>query len=159
RREIMQAIADGRVIHAGTLNAHVASVAAALTSLRLLEADHASAYRRLHELSEQLRSRLVEPSGRAGQAVLMTGPGPVFHMGFLRQETNSTARAGGLAILNYRDVLRTYDFEKYARFVRAMAQRGVRLIGRGIWYLSTAHTQADVDQTVDVARSALAEIT
>ena len=61
-------------------------------------------------------------------------------------------------VRNYRDVVRTYDMERYAAFVRGMSARGVRLIGRGIWYVSTAHTESDLDQTIEAARETLAEL-
>lgn len=32
----------------------------------------------------------------------------------------------------------------YARFVLGMQEHGIRLIGRGLWYVSSAHTDADL---------------
>ena len=140
------------MIHAGTLNAHVGCVAASLKSLELLGADDGAAYRRLYELGGRLRRGLADLGASYGLKAI--GPGPVFHAGFVR---------AGLAgqeqpVRNYRDVARTYDTERYSRFVRAIAARGVRLIGRGIWYLSTSHTDSDLDQTLAAARAALAEL-
>jgi glutamate-1-semialdehyde 2,1-aminomutase len=156
REQFMQPITDGRAIHAGTLNAHVGAVAASLASIRLLEADNRSAYALLHRLGDRLQVGLAELAGQAGHAMRTTGPGPVFHAGFIRADQRAPATLP--APRHYRDAVRMYDSEMYAQFVRAMAQRGVRLIGRGIWYLSTAHTDRDVDQTIDAARGALAEI-
>ena len=39
----------------------------------------------------------------------------------------------------------------YARFREGMLERGVRLIGRGIWFSSTAHSQEDIQKTLDAA--------
>ena len=36
-----------------------------------------------------------------------------------------------------------------------MLDRGVRLIGRGIWYISAAHTEQDIDHAIDVAKEVL----
>jgi glutamate-1-semialdehyde 2,1-aminomutase len=33
-----------------------------------------------------------------------------------------------------------------------MQERGIRLIGRGLWYLSAAHTEAEIDQAIETAR-------
>jgi glutamate-1-semialdehyde 2,1-aminomutase len=156
RSELMQLLADGRVIHAGTLNAHVGCVAAALASLRLLEADGGAAYRKLYELGGQLQAGLAKLAAETGQPIQITGPGPVFHVGFVR--TDWVESRGGSHVRNYRDVVATYDAEKYGQFVQAMAARGVRLIGRGIWYLSTAHTREDVELTLDRARQCLMEL-
>jgi glutamate-1-semialdehyde 2,1-aminomutase len=155
RAEIMQLLADGRAIHAGTLNAHVASVAASLASLRLLEKD-ATTYPRLRQAGQWLSRRLEESAAAAGFTAMTTGPGAVFHLGFLR--ATGRPACSGVATRNYRDVVRNYDMETYADFVRGMARHGVRLIGRGIWYLSTAHTERDVEQTIAAAQKTLSQM-
>jgi len=60
-------------------------------------------------------------------------------------------------VRDYRDTL-TYDRPRYAEFVRRMQDRGIRLIGRGIWYLSAAHTEAEIDHAVAAARAVLGEM-
>jgi glutamate-1-semialdehyde 2,1-aminomutase len=37
-----------------------------------------------------------------------------------------------------------------------MQERGIRLIGRGLWYVSGAHTDEDIDQALAAARETLA---
>jgi glutamate-1-semialdehyde 2,1-aminomutase len=49
------------------------------------------------------------------------------------------------------------DIDAYERFVEALLHRGVYTTPRGLWYLSTAHTEADVALAVDAARLILAE--
>jgi glutamate-1-semialdehyde 2,1-aminomutase len=39
-----------------------------------------------------------------------------------------------------------------------MAQRGVRIIPRGNWFLSAAHSHADVEQTLTAVEESLAEV-
>ena len=51
-----------------------------------------------------------------------------------------------------------YDRVRGARFIAAMQDRGIRLIGRGLWYLSGAHTEADVDQAIAAARASFEEL-
>jgi glutamate-1-semialdehyde 2,1-aminomutase len=155
RRALMSELGAGKPIHAGTLNAHVGGIAAALASLRLLAAGDGAAYRRLYQAGEQLKSGLARAAAQAGQRVLVSGPGPMFHLGFVR----SDAAAGSEPVaLDYRGVAHLYDMSKYSRFVAAMARRGVRLIGRGIWYISTAHRDEDIAETLDAARAAMAEV-
>lgn len=36
-----------------------------------------------------------------------------------------------------------------------MQDRGVRLIGRGLWYLSAAHTEDQVEHCLGIAREVL----
>ena len=63
------------------------------------------------------------------------------------------AAAGGQALQNYADVLQC-DTQAYAKFFRAMLDRGVMLPPSQYeaWFLSTAHTEGDIDQTVDAAK-------
>jgi glutamate-1-semialdehyde 2,1-aminomutase len=51
-----------------------------------------------------------------------------------------------------------YDKAKYARFAFALQERGVRTIGRGLWYVSHAHTDDDIDFALATARDALKEM-
>ena len=59
-------------------------------------------------------------------------------------------------IVNYADALQC-DTAAYARFFRGMLDGGVMLPPSQFeaWFLSTAHTEGDVDQTIDVARVAM----
>jgi len=71
----------------------------------------------------------------------------MFHTGFtgLRQ------------VKNYRESL-SLDGEKLGKFVFGMLEKGVRLIGRGLWYVSAAHTEADIEQTLRVADEVFREM-
>jgi glutamate-1-semialdehyde 2,1-aminomutase len=80
--------------------------------------------------------------------------------GGLPDETGSTGmETGGRIpiIRNYADALQC-DTQAYARFFRAMLDRGVMLPPSQYeaWFLSIAHTEADIDETVEAARAAFA---
>ena len=146
KKPLMQLVADGTVVHAGTMNSCNPTVAAALATIETLEQDDVHA--RLWQLGAQLRDGLRQIGHEAGHPDwLVQGPGPMFHAGFTRREK----------VDDYRGVL-SYDKAKYGRFVRAMQERGVRLIGRGLWYVSGAHTAADIDCALEVARAAFGEL-
>jgi glutamate-1-semialdehyde 2,1-aminomutase len=87
---------------------------------------------------------LVEASSRAGKPLLVQGLGPMFHAGFSPLES----------VRDYRETL-TYDKGAYARFVAGMHERGIRLIGRGLWYLSAAHSDADLERAISTAYDVL----
>jgi glutamate-1-semialdehyde 2,1-aminomutase len=57
-------------------------------------------------------------------------------------------------VRDYRETL-SYDKPLYARFVTGMQERGIRLIGRGLWYVSAAHTSADLDLAIATAHDVL----
>ena len=71
----------------------------------------------------------------------------MFHVGF-----SSRARA-----TTYDHVL-DYDKDSYRRFCLGMLSRGVRLIERGLWYVSLAHEDADIDYALAAARETLQEM-
>ena len=142
KQRYMEKIADGTVIHAGTMNSGQPSIAAAQATLAVLEDEHV--HPRLFELGRRLRDGLREASQRAEQPLLVQGPGPMFHAGFTpRQE-----------VRDFRETL-TYDKPRYAGFVAAMQERGIRLIGRGLWYVSAAHTQDEIDRCIATAYDVL----
>jgi glutamate-1-semialdehyde 2,1-aminomutase len=145
KREWMRLVADSRVIHAGTMNAGNPSVAAALATLTILERDGGPA--RLAALGARLMTGLRDAARAAGQTVPIQGPGAMFHMGFTERQE----------VQDYRDTF-AYDKAKYAAFVLAMQDRGIRLIGRGLWYVSAAHTEGEIDRCVDAAKEALREL-
>ncbi len=145
RREFMDAVADGRAIHAGTLNSNNASMAAVTATLDLLTENECAAYDRLTDNGLALMEGLRSAARSGGHDVLVQGPGPVFHMGF-------TAAS---AVHDYREAVAAYDGAKYAKFELGMLHEGVRLIGRGIWYHSLVHTSEHVEVALRAARKVL----
>jgi glutamate-1-semialdehyde 2,1-aminomutase len=142
RRDLMRRIAEGQVIHAGTMNSGQPSVAAALATLEVLQRDQV--HQRLFSLGRRLKEGLRAAAADAGRPMLVQGYGPMLHTGF-------TDLA---AVRDYRETF-AYDKPLYARFVAGMQDRGVRLIGRGLWYISAAHTDADIDHALTVAADVL----
>ncbi len=145
RERWMQPIAEGKAIHAGTMNSGNPSVAAALATLDVLEKDRV--YDRLFSLGNRLMKGLRSAAADIGSPLLVQGLGPVFHVGFT---TRSVVR-------DYRETF-AYDKAAYALFVAAMQERGIRLIGRGLWYISAAHTEQDIDHVIGAARDSLLEV-
>jgi glutamate-1-semialdehyde 2,1-aminomutase len=142
----MDQLASG-VLHGGTYNGNIASMAAACATLDVLTADGAAAYARLERTGRALMAGLRAAGTRAGVPVLLQGPGPVFHMWITDRAAIEDPRTA-----------KTEGAEAYARFAEAMMRRGVRPVPGGRWYLTTAHTDEQVAQTIAAAEEALAEI-
>ena len=147
KRKLMEVLTTGKAIQAGTMNAQNASVAAALTTVGELEKRSPQLYSEFGRLAGLLRSGLQAAAAEFGHSILIQGVGPVFHLGF-------TTRS---QVKNYRETL-DYDTRKYQLFAAGMRQRGVRLILRGLWYLSAAHTEADIECCIAAARATLSEM-
>jgi glutamate-1-semialdehyde 2,1-aminomutase len=147
RRDLMDLLAAGAVLHGGTYNGNPPAMAAARATLDALSADGGAVYRTMTEVGRSLMTGLRAAGADAGVPVLVQGPGPVFHMWISTRdaiEDPRTARVEGAA--------------EYAVFIDAMVRRGVRPIPGGRWYMSAAHTPEHVAQTVRVAREAFAEV-
>ncbi|HVE40217.1 MAG TPA: aminotransferase class III-fold pyridoxal phosphate-dependent enzyme [Planctomycetota bacterium] len=142
KRRFMNLVAEGRVIHAGTLNAWNAGIAAADATIEILERE--GVHERLFALGRRLMDGLRAAARDAGRPLLVQGPGPMFHTGFT---TLPRLRDAGDAA--------ACDRALYGAFASALQDRGIRVIGRGLWYVSAAHTEEDIDVALAAARDAL----
>lgn len=145
KKEWMHLIEEGRVIHAGTMNSGNPTVAAALATIETLETENP--YPRMYALGNTLMEGLRNAAKEAGQNLLVQGPGPVFHSGF----TNLSS------VNDYRDTLQ-YDKIKLNRFIAAMHDNNIRIIGRGLWYISAVHTKDDIEKAIETAAVILKQI-
>jgi glutamate-1-semialdehyde 2,1-aminomutase len=143
---LMERVAPaGDVYQAGTLAGNPVAVAAALATLELLGD---AAYERLARTTERLAAGLQRAADEAGVAVTVqhvTGlltpfftPGPV---------TNYAEAAAA-------------DLEAYAAWCRALLTRGVYPPASQFeaWFPSLAHSDHDVERTLEAARGAFQEI-
>jgi glutamate-1-semialdehyde 2,1-aminomutase len=147
KSEIMQHIADLRVNHSGTYNSNVVATAAGLACVTELERTAPELYPRLFELGQILRDGLRQRAARLGLQVLVQGIGPIAYVAFTTRE----------AIVDYRTWLDANN-ERYLRFASMMLDRGVRILGRGLWYISAAHTAEDIMLTLDTAEQVWGEL-
>lgn len=148
RRDIMSLVADASVLHGGTVNGNVVSLAAAEACLNRLHDLDTDALGRMKRSGRALMQGLQELTRKHEIPALLQGPGPVFHMSF----TDASV------ISDYREHMTSVDHATYARFCEGMLERGIRLIGRGIWFTSTEHTEEDITRTLNAADEALAEL-
>jgi glutamate-1-semialdehyde 2,1-aminomutase len=144
RRDIMDQVSDGHVLHAGTYNANTVAVAAAIASLE--ELAQPGTHERLFRLSERLMAGMRRIFEAAGVAVQVQGVGPMFQFWF--SET---------PVRDYRDAARHLNSPAYAALARALHERGVMVHPSNIelWFVSTVHSEADVDGTLDAFEDAV----
>jgi glutamate-1-semialdehyde 2,1-aminomutase len=147
KREIMELIVQGRVVHAGTFNGAPISLAAADATLEVLSANRGAALRSTQNVGKTLMKGIQDSAEAAGIPVLLNGVGSAFHVSFTERTEMRT----------YRDTL---DANAQLRdaFIEAMLQEGVYLLPDGRWYVSAVHTKSDVVFTLQAVRKALARI-
>jgi glutamate-1-semialdehyde 2,1-aminomutase len=141
KREYMKLIANGEVVHAGTLNGNPVALAAADASIDILSED--GVYDRLHAVAARLRGGLEREFQAAGLRVITSGEGPVFHVSFMDRPAHT-----------YRDTLAA-DRGLYTQFAVALLDEGILVLQDGRWYVSTAHDESIVDETLAAVRRVL----
>ncbi|UCD27707.1 MAG: aspartate aminotransferase family protein [Planctomycetota bacterium] len=147
KEEFMQAFGDLSVTHSGTYNSNVPCMAACLAAMNMLSADKGALLKHAHDLGQQLIEGIKEAARKAGKDLHVRGLPMVFHISFNDAQE----------IVDYRSFT-SRDVEAYNRFWSALQDRGIRTIPEGLWFVSTAHTQKDVDQTLAVVDEALKEV-
>ncbi|MDA0232674.1 MAG: glutamate-1-semialdehyde 2,1-aminomutase [Chloroflexi bacterium] len=145
RREIMEILGNGTVYHGGSFNSNVMTMAAAYASLKHIADAGPAFYTELNGRGLHLMDGLREAAAETEGKLHVQGVGSVFSISFTTRPE----------IVNWRDHARNCDDAMYARFARSMLERGVRLSSNGRIHMSSAHTDEDVQQTVDAARESL----
>ena len=145
-RQLMEMIAPaGDVYQAGTLSGNPLAVAAGLTTLRRLDD---AAYLRLQATTEALASGIREAAREAGVPVDVVHTTGLFTVFFSEHP-----------VVDYASAQRC-DLELYGSWCRALLARGVYPPPSQFetWFPSLAHTPAQVEQTIEIAAAAFAEI-
>lgn len=135
----------GDVFFAGTFNAHPVGVAASLATIEILE--RPGSYEHLYRLGDMVRAGLADLVGRYGVEATVTGFGSVFVTYFMNGP-----------IVSYDDLLRN-DVETFVRFRLGMIERGIYMLPVNLKrnHISLAHTEADIDATLEAAEAVLRE--
>lgn len=147
RREIMERIAPaGEIYQAGTLSGNPLAMAAGVATLDALQSG--DAYQVLEERGARLEKGLVEAAAAVGEPVTVQRVGSMLTMFFTPGEVTDFASA------------KTSDTERFARFFRGMLERGVYLAPSQFEaaFVSTAHTEEDIDRTAEAAAAVLREL-
>ncbi len=143
---LMERIAPaGDVYQAGTLSGNPLAVAAGLATLELLDP---SAYERLEKVTDVLASGLRGAAQAAGCAVQVQAVPGLLTVFFSDEPVRSYADAAAC------------DLDAHGGWCRALLARGVYPPPSQFeaWFPSLAHTDEDVERTVDAARAAFEEI-
>ena len=139
RADLLDLFADG-VLHGGTFNAQPVAMAALVATQKALTPEH---YERSSAHGQRLQDGIRVILKEAGIKAQVAGFPLMFHVAF---GLDAPAR-------NYRDVARA-DKAAYSRFAHELLKRGVRVLERGAWFVSSEHDEAVVDATLAAVRDA-----
>ncbi len=138
---------SGPVYQAGTLSGNPLAMAAGLATLELVSAPEA--YEKLERASARIEEGLLAAAAEAGVRVTTGRVGSMLTLFFSDRP-----------VRNYEDA-RACDTQKFARFHASMLEQGIYLPPSQFegWFVSLAHTEEDVERTLQAARAALHSLT
>jgi glutamate-1-semialdehyde 2,1-aminomutase len=145
KAEIMDHVLPaGSVFQAGTLSGNPLATASGIATLRALRDD--SPYSRLEQLGDRLARGLDQAATEAGVPHTIARVGSMMTLFFNPEPVTSW------------DVAARCDTAAYARFFWGLIERGVYFpcSQYEALFISAAHTEADIDATIEAARQALA---
>jgi glutamate-1-semialdehyde 2,1-aminomutase len=146
--EVMSvAHSDGPVRHIGTYNANNISVAAANATLAELRRGGDELYRELDARAARLAEGLRDAAGGVGAPLVVNQIGAVLHLLW----------APRVPVRSHDDAYAS-DTAAVADVAAHMLGSGVFALERGLWFISTAHTDDDVELTVAAAEPAIAAV-
>jgi glutamate-1-semialdehyde 2,1-aminomutase len=139
RADIMEHLApDGPVYQAGTLSGNPVAMAVGLAQLRELEKQ--DGYRRLEEIGQHFENGVRGIIAERGLPYRFNRAGSMWCLYF-----------GDTEIINV-DSVQEGDFEAFRKFFWSCLERGIYLAPSPYetGFLSLAHTEADIDETLEV---------
>ncbi len=148
RAALMDLVAPaGPVYQAGTLSGNPLAVAAGLKTLEVLR--RPGVYERLEALSEKLVRGLKTEAARAGVALTVNRVGSMFTAFFTAE-----------AVVDFASAKKS-DTAAFGRFFRSLLDQGVYFPPSQFEaaFLSTAHTESDVEETLRTAARAFGALT
>ena len=143
RRQLMEQVAPlGPVYQAGTLSGNPLAMAAGLATTQKLKPE---TYNLLEKKGRILEEGLREAAAACKVPIQINRIGSMLSAFFSKHPANDSASA-----------LST-DRDFYGRFFHAMLEQGVYLPPSALetWFVSTAHTKSDIEQTIEAFYLAL----
>src|SRR6202163_3752370 len=146
--DIMDLVAPlGPVYQAGTLSGNPLAMAAGYATLRYLR-DHKDVYSKMEKLTAEVVAGVAAAAQGAGVTMFQNRVGSMFTWFFTEGPVTDWTPAA------------KSDTEAFGRFFRAMLESGIYLPPSQFEaaFLSAAHTEEDVQRTIDLAKQAFASV-
>jgi glutamate-1-semialdehyde 2,1-aminomutase len=148
RKDIMESAASERMYYAGTYNGNPLSVTAALATIAQLESY--GSYSQLYERGNQIMNGIRDGMTDNHISGLVQGPGPMWSVYFTDLEKISFTR-------QIYSIPMHPHIRRSALFYQGLINRGLMAMPAryGRMYLSFAHTEEDVQRTIEACNGAL----
>jgi glutamate-1-semialdehyde 2,1-aminomutase len=144
RREIVEMVADGRTMHGGTYNSSPLVCAAVIAAARATGAE--GFYDELDARGRRLADGLVAAARDASLEACWSGTGGLFQLWFAPDPPRDYRRAHAVIASS-----------PFATLHAELRDRGILIQPpqEGLWLMSGAHSDADVDRTLEAASEAM----
>lgn len=146
QRDVIGAWAEGGVMQAGTYSGNGLAAAAASATIDVLASGEP--YDVITHVGTRLMEGFAKSAASRGVALQVVGHPSMFGLFFGDEKPTEFRHKGG------------HDEELYYRLVRHMISRGVLAVDEALepFFISSAHTDADVDTTLEAFDEALATV-
>jgi len=147
RKDVMDKVAPlGPAYQAGTMAGNPASVSAGIACLKELKKP--GTYSRLDSLAARLTEGIAAAAAKHGIPLTINRIVGAFSTHFCSHP-----------VTNYEEARRS-DGEQFARFFRLMLDQGICLAPSKFeaWFLTTAHSESDIEETVQAANCAFSRM-
>ena len=142
KRHVMDTVARGDAVEAGTFNGHPMSMAAVVATMEELERDDGAAFAHMRHLGDTLRDGLLALAQHYDIPMIVQG----FPASYLPVFTPKSK------VINQADSF-DCDVDRAGRFFTHLRERGVEVYGR--FCISTSHTAQDIAGTLEHAEAAM----
>jgi glutamate-1-semialdehyde 2,1-aminomutase len=144
RESLLSLIGSGSVNNSGTYNSNVIGLAAAIATIDALSAEDGAVYAQIERNGQALIEGLRVIAKAQDDNLIVQGYPSVFNTAF-----------GDAASIGTVEDYRRCDEGRQKRFLAALLERGVRPMARGTWFVSAAHTVAEMEGTLAAVKEAL----
>jgi len=149
KSDIMDQLRERTVLGPGTFNGYPLGVSAALAAIQTLERDGGAVYEEMARVQKRLTDGLTDLASKHGVSMSIQGARGGFFTLF------GVEKAG----VAYTDEdIKDLDIWKLFDFWKKMQEEGIIVMAGGRWYMSIAHTDADIDKTLEAADRCMAKL-
>lgn len=147
KKEIMDQVAPlGPAYQAGTMAGNPASMAAGIACLEVLQ--QPGVYDSFEELGAKLENGIKQHAADAGITITVNRVKGALAVYFTDEKVTNYAQASAS------------DGEKFAQFFQLMLAQGINLAPSKYeaWFITTAHTEEDIDRTLEAVKSSFEQM-
>ncbi len=149
KASLMSLFGELSTVHSGTYNSNPVAMAGTLAALELLLAEDGAELAKANRAGKHLWDGLAELSHELGVPITFRGVPAEFSTTFLPEDAQP--------LTDMRSALQA-DAALLKRFWSSLHHEGVQMTAFGIWFLSTTHTEKDIEKTLIAARRVLSRI-